>query len=66
MENLLKQKRKEKGLTQNEAANGVGMLMHAYQKLECGRNKTVSLERARLFAKLFDCSIEDIFPDENA
>ncbi|MEK3937349.1 helix-turn-helix transcriptional regulator [Sporosarcina sp. FSL W7-1349] len=64
MDNLIKEKRVERGWTQDELAEKVDVSRQTVISLEKGRYNP-SLLLAFKIAKLFECSIEDIFiPEE--
>jgi len=64
LNNLIKEKRVERGWTQDELAEKVDVSRQTIISLEKGRYNP-SLLLAFKIAKLFDCSIEDIFiPEE--
>jgi putative transcriptional regulator len=58
--NRVKDLRTERGWTQQELANAVGVSRQSINSIE--RNRYVpSLELALLFAKVFGCSTDEIF-----
>jgi putative transcriptional regulator len=58
--NCVKDLRTERGWTQQELANAVGVSRQSINSIE--RNRYVpSLELALLFAKVFGCSTDEIF-----
>ncbi|BAQ08669.1 HTH-type transcriptional regulator [Bacillus sp. OxB-1] len=64
LDNLIKEKRVERGWTQDELAEKVDVSRQTVISLEKGRYNP-SLLLAFKIAKLFECSIEDIFiPEE--
>ena len=54
--NRLKQLRKQKGLTQQEMANFIGMTRRGYQNWECGVNQ-ISIGKAKKLAEYFGVSV---------
>ena len=61
MQNKLKEKRLEKGLTQAEVANLIYCSKSYYSNLEsCYRNP--SLETAQRLSKALGCTVDDLFP----
>lgn len=50
------------GTRQSEACEALGLLPSQVSQLVRGDYKSVSVERARQFADLFGCQIEDLFP----
>lgn len=60
MKNLIEQKRKERGMTQQQLASLLGVSRQTIISLEGGRyNPSILL--AHSIAQLFDARIEDIF-----
>ena len=60
MKNCIEQKRKERGLTQQQFAAALGVSRQTIISLECGRyNPSILLAHA--IAQFFDTQIEDIF-----
>ena len=55
---MLKELRKEKGLTQMQLSELVGVKRNTIAMIEIGENKP-SLERAMRLAKVLDCNIDD-------
>lgn len=63
MKNCLEEKRKEKGMSQEDLANALEVSRQTINSLENGRyNPSILL--AYKIARLFGCLIEDIFFDE--
>ena len=63
MKNCLEEKRKEKGMSQEDLANALEVSRQTINSLENGRyNPSILL--AYKNARLFGCLIEDIFFDE--
>ncbi len=60
MDNKIKELRKEKGVTQEDLANTVGVTRQTVISLENGKYNA-SLQLAYKIAKYFGVSIEDIF-----
>ena len=60
MKNLIEQKRKERGMTQQQLAAAVGVSRQTIISLESGKyNPSILL--AHSIARLFEARIEDIF-----
>jgi putative transcriptional regulator len=63
LKNCLEEKRKEKGMSQEDLANALEVSRQTINSLENGRyNPSILL--AYKIARLFGCLIEDIFFDE--
>ena len=60
MKNKLKEKREEKGLTQDELAQALGVSRQTINSIETGRY-IASLQLALLIAAYFKTSVENIF-----
>lgn len=60
MKNNLKEKREEKGLTQDELAQALGVSRQTINSIETGRY-IASLQLALLIAAYFKTSVENIF-----
>ena len=60
MKNLIEQKRKERGMTQQQLAVGVGVSRQTIISLENGKYSP-SIELAFRLARLFEASIEELF-----
>ena len=63
MTNCLKERREERGMTQGDLARAAGVTRQTIISLERGRYNP-SLELAFRLARLFSCSIEDLFIEE--
>lgn len=63
MTNSLRQKREERGITQENLGRAVGVSRQTIISLESGRYNP-SLALAYKLARYFACPIEDIFRDE--
>ena len=60
MKNIIEQKRKERGMTQQQLAAALGVSRQTIISLESGKyNPSILLAHA--IARLFDAQIEDIF-----
>ncbi len=65
MYNCIKERRKERGITQDELANAVGVTRQTIISLESGKYNA-SLQLAFRIAGFFQCTIEDVFiPEED-
>ena len=64
VKNRVKELRDERGWTQQQLANAVGVSRQSINSIE--RNRYVpSLPLALIFARVFECSIDDLFTLEN-
>lgn len=61
MLNMLKESRKEKGWTQQEVANFLGISREKYNKVECGKAEP-TLHEADMLAACFAVTIYELFP----
>lgn len=64
MKNSLKELRKERGWSQGELADQLGVSRQSVNAIETGRYDP-SLPLAFTIARLFGCRIEDVFGDED-
>lgn len=56
---IIAQKRKEKGMTQEELAKAVGVSRGMIAMVERG-TKQVNLRLAKKLAEIFDCTVDDL------
>ncbi len=63
MKNKLKELRTERSLSQGELADQLGVSRQSVNAIETGRYDP-SLPLAFKIARLFDCTIEEMFDDE--
>ena len=56
-------KRKENRLYQRDVAKKLGINEQTYYKKETGRTE-FTIREARMLAKLFDCSLDELFGEE--
>ncbi|MBQ9782679.1 MAG: helix-turn-helix transcriptional regulator [Clostridia bacterium] len=61
---LLKFLRNEKGVTQNDVANAIGVARYTYAKWEQGRAEPCILDIIKLL-NYFDCTFEDLVGETN-
>lgn len=59
----LKEKRKEKGMTQQEVATRSGIAQQTYNSYENGY-RVPSIESIKNIAKTLNCSIDDLLADD--
>ena len=57
---MLIAKRKEHHLTQKQVANKIGVTVRAYQNYEANK-RTPSMDKAIKLARLFNCTVEELF-----
>jgi transcriptional regulator with XRE-family HTH domain len=64
--NRIKTAMKLAGLTQIQVAAAVGVAQSQVSEDAAGKFSDVSLTKARAYADLFGCDVDDIFPKEQA
>lgn len=62
--NLLKRKRKEKGLTLEQAGKLIGVSKVTYRDYELNNIKSARMDKMRAIADFLEVSPEDLFNDE--
>lgn len=59
----IRRKRQQKGLTQHEMAEKIGLTPSAYSKIERGETR-IDIDRIRQIAKALETEVMDFFEDE--
>jgi transcriptional regulator with XRE-family HTH domain len=63
LKNDVKRRRQALGLSQTELALKTGMSQNTVSKVELGFYSDITLGNARALARVFSCSVDQIFPD---
>ena len=63
--NIVKSRRLDLGLTQQELEDRSGVTQSMISKLEKGTAHNISIEALRKLAKALDCSLVDLLPEED-